>query len=310
MYLTQIPGRLVFLIGAMLIGGNADLWVLRPDLRPVMILVGALATLLGGLLLRAAWTSASTTERRTTRWMIAGALLSAIPFAGSPIGARCIIVPWIGGAFVISLVLSCWWTTLRRRPGLSYRLLSVACWGLAALHLVLAPLQRLATPFLLRRMMFEELAASVQAPELGSSPVAGRTLLILNAPDLRIGLHAYFFRQLYRLPMPASWRVLSWAPCAHRFRRTAPDTLEMELLGCELEAPFLREGEIIETSGMQATVVQEGRNGPQRVRFQFDRPLDDRNLLWLIWKDGRLQSVEPPPIGGTLELPRELVDSL
>lgn len=304
-YVTQIPGRLIFLIGAMLTGGHADLWVLRPDFRPAMILVAAVITLLGGVTLRATWTISSTTERRATGWMTAGALLSAIPFAGSPIGSRCIIIPWIGGAVAIALVLNRWWTTLRQRPGLSNRLVGAVCWGLAAIHLVFAPAQRLAAPPLLRQMMYRDVAQAMEDPALSSARLTGRTLVILNTPDLRIGLQGYFFRQLYRLPMPASWRVLSWAPCAHRFRRTAVDSMEMALLGGELQAPYLARGQVIDLVGMQATVADVGRNGPTRVAFRFDRPLDDPTLVLLMWKDGRLQPVEAPAIGATMDVPWE-----
>jgi hypothetical protein len=270
-----------------------------------MILVAAVITLLGGVTLRAAWTVSSTTERRATGWMTAGALLSAIPFAGSPIGSRCIIIPWIGGAVAIALVLNRWWTTLRQRSGLSNRLVGALCWGLAAIHLVFAPAQRLAGPPLLRQMMYRNVAQAMEDPALSSARLTGRTLVILNTPDLRIGLQGYFFRQLYHLPMPASWRVLSWAPCAHRFRRTAVDTMEMTLLDGELRAPYLARGQVIDLVGMQATVADVGRNGPTRVVFRFDRSLDDPTLVLLMWKDGRLQPVEAPAIGATLDVPRE-----
>jgi len=269
-----------------------------------MILAALAITILGGVLLRAACATRSTTERRNTPWLIAGALLSAIPFAGSPIGSRCILMPWIGGAAVIALILNHWWTTLRRRPGLSNRLLSSLCWGLAAIHLVLAPVGRLVAPLLLRQILFRDLAYAMEDPYLNSERLAGRTLVIPNAPAFPIGLHALPFRQLYRLPLPAAWRILSWAHGSHRFRRTAADALEMELVDGELEAPHLFKGQIITVAGMQATVGEVGRQGPTLVRFHFDRSLDDSNFIFLIWKDGRLQPIVPPAIGGILELSR------
>jgi len=63
-------------------------------------------------------------------------------------------------------------------------------------------------------------------------------------------------------------------------------------------------GDVIDVAGMHATVTAVGRNGPNRVRFRFDRPLDDPGFVFLIWKDGRLQSVAPPAIGEVLELSR------
>ncbi len=302
LYITQIPGRLVFIIGALLLGGNADVWILRPDLRPMMILVAMLITCLGGILLHAVWPSFSTTEQRATRWLFAGTFFAALPFAGSPIGSRCIIVPWIGGALIVTLVLTNWWSVLRHQPGFRARVLSGSCWGLAVVHLVLAPIQRLAGPYLLRQMLFGDVARAVGSPLLGTDGLEGRTPVILNAPDLRVGLHGYFFRQLYRLPMPAAWRVLSWARGPHHFHRSAADSLEMQLEGGGLHAPYLVTGERIEILGMQATVTEIGRNGPTHVTFRFDRPLDDPTFIWLIWNEGHLQAVTLPPIGGTLDV--------
>jgi hypothetical protein len=309
-YVTQIPGRLAFLVGAMLIGGNADLWVMRPDFRPAMILIAVVITLIGGLLLRAVWQTPATTEQHAARWLLAGALLSAIPFAGSVIGLRCLVVPWIGGSVAVALVLTRWWTALRPRAGAYYRLVGVLCWGLAIIHLGFAPVQRLAMPFLLQRLMFRDLATAVQDPDLGLDRLAGRSLVILNAPDFRIGLHAFFFLKLYRLPMPASWRVLSWTSCSHRFHRLAADTIDMELVGGEVEAPHLTKGQVIDVAGMRATVTEMDRRGPTRVRFRFDRPLEDPNFVFAMWKDGHLQLVEPPAIGMTLEVPWRLVNPL
>src|SRR5262249_40795162 len=154
------------------------------------------------------------------------------------------------------------------------------------------------------------LARAVEDPQLGGGPLAGRTLVILNAPDFRIGLHAYFFRQLYRLPMPDAWRVLSWAPCSHRFRRTAVDAMEMELLDGELNAPALGGGETINVEGMQARVNETRAHGPTRVTFRFARPLDDPSFVFLMWKNGRLQPVSLPPVGGLLDLPWEAANPL
>jgi len=115
-----------------------------------------------------------------------------------------------------------------------------ACAVLALIHLGIAPIQRLAFPYLLRQMMHERLVTAMQQAELDPERLAAQRVIVLRAPDLVVGLHAFFYRTLYRLPMPISWRTLSWAPCSHRFRRIAVDTLEMELVGGELEAPTWR----------------------------------------------------------------------
>ena len=113
-FLIQLPVRLVVLMGAMLAGGNADLWVLRPHLRPVMFGAGMFFVAVFAMLLRAVWARISTEERQAARWLTAGSLASAIPFTGTPIGSRCLVVPFIGGSVVIALVLHYWWKERRR----------------------------------------------------------------------------------------------------------------------------------------------------------------------------------------------------
>jgi hypothetical protein len=57
---------------------------------------------------------------------------------------------------------------------------------------------------------------------------------------------------------------------------------------------------------MEATVLAAGEHGPSRVRFRFDRSLDDPSLTLLAWHDGRLRRVDPPPVGGTIEISSEV----
>ena len=46
-----------------------------------------------------------------------------------------------------------------------------------------------------------------------------------------------------------------------------------------------------------------GNHGPTRVRFTFDRDLDDPSLVFLAVRTGTLQRVERPAVGETLRLP-------
>jgi hypothetical protein len=301
-FAVELPGRLAFLLGAMCLGGGADLWVLRPDLRPGLMGLGAAVLVVMALLLRAVWPTLTDAERRPVRWLIAGAALSAIPFAGTPIGSRCLVIPLIGGAVAFAVVIQRWWTVLRRPPRTGRHLLRVACVVLAVIHLGLAPLSRLATPALLREMMSTRVATAMEEAELDAASLAGQTVVLLHAPDIAVGFHSFFYRRLHRMPMPDRWRALSWAPHAHRFHRTGADTLEMEIVDGSIEARHLRVGDVVEIDGLWATVLETGRSGPSRVEFRFDRPVDDPTMVLLAWRDGRLQRVAPPVLGESLLL--------
>ncbi len=302
-FLEQLPGRLAVLLGGMVAGGNIDLWVLRPQLRTLMILAGAVLTALFATLLRSVWKSAAAPERRTVRWLLVGAVMSSVPFAGTPIGSRCLVIPWIGGAAAVALVLRGWWTALRHGRGGVRRLAGCACMLLALLHLVLAPVQRLATPLLLRRLMSSRLQVAMSGEALAPERIAGKTVVLLATPDIVVGFHSYFYRTLFRLPMPSAWRVLAWGSCAFRFSRVDANTLALEAVGGEISSLGLRTGDMVRLQDMRATVTGHNAGGITRAEFRFSAPLDDPVLYFLAWRNGRLQHVPPPSRGEALFLP-------
>ncbi|MBN2358234.1 MAG: hypothetical protein JXR83_02195, partial [Deltaproteobacteria bacterium] len=270
--------------------------------RPVFMAVGAALLLLLAVLMRAVWPGVPTAERSALRWLTIGAMAAAVPFAGAPIGSRCLVLPLLGGSAAIAAVLRQGWSSLRHQERTRSRLAGAGCILLAAIHLGVAPIQRLASPPVLRWLMNTRLVEAMQQVELDAERLASQRVVVLRAPDLVVGLHAFFYRQLYRLPMPGSWRTLSWARAEHRFTRTAGDTLELELIGGALAAAALRPGSSVELSGMRAVVRAVDDRGVTRVEFKFDRSLDDPALWFLGWRDGRLRRVEQPPVGGAISL--------
>jgi hypothetical protein len=278
----------------MVAGGSADLWIIRPDLQPV--LVSAAAALVAGFawLFRAAWSDASDAERREGRWLVAGAIASAVAFVGAPLGSRCLVLPMLGGSVAVALVLHHGWRSRWSGP------LVAGVVAVAIVHLALAPLGRLCAPYLMRRMMSDRLEAAVADAPLDDAHLSGQRVVVLHAPDFIIGLHVAAVRALRRQPMPRSWRLLSWAPYPYRFTRTAPDTLELALTGGSITAPDLQLGDVVALDGMRATVLAADGRGPSRVAFQFDRPLDDPTLWFLTWRDDHLEHIVPPPVGHEL----------
>ena len=295
-FLAILPGAWLFLQGALVAGGSADLWLLRPDLQPAFALIGGALVLGFAWLLRATWASSSADERRAGRWAIAGTAASVVPFAGTPIGSRCLVLPMVGGAVAIALVLQHWWTGPRRS-----RAVSAACITLAVIHLVVAPVGRLAAPYVLRRMLYDRVATAMEQVDLDAATLARRRVVVLRAPDFVLGLHPFFFRVLHRLPMARSWRTLSWAAARHRYTRTDSRTLVLDLIDGQLEGPTFAVGDTIVLDGLSATVMARNDAGPIRIRFDFDRPLDDPDLVFLTWRSDRLQPAIVPPIGEALE---------
>jgi hypothetical protein len=300
-FLIELPGRWLFLSGALLAGGNADLWLLARDLRPAFIAVAAAIVVAFAIALRIVWRDATADERRGGRWLIAGAAAATVPFAGTPIGSRCLVLPMIGGSVAIAFVLHGWWTA-RQGAATTSRIVAVAGVLLAVVHLVGAPVARLAAPYVLRQMMHDRLVTAVLGTDVDAERLPSQRVVVLRAPDFMMGLHPLVYRALYRLPMARSWRTLSWAPGAHRFTRTAADTLDLEIVGGAIDAPLLEAGQVIALEGMRVTVLARDGRGPTRIRFQLDRPLDDPAVVLLAWDVDRFGRVGVPPVGGTLSL--------
>ena len=62
------------------------------------------------------------------------------------------------------------------------------------------------------------------------------------------------------------------------------------------EAP-LRAGDVVEVTGMRATVLDLGVVGPARLRFEFDRDANDPSLTWVIEVYNGYRDSPPPAIG-------------
>jgi len=96
------------------------------------------------------------------------------------------------------------------------------------------------------------------------------------------------------------------APYGHRVTRTAADTLELELVDGEIEAPNLDVGDVVALDGMRANVLARGDGGTAVRRGynsgSIDRSLDAATLQFLTWRQGRLRRVVLPAIGREIVL--------
>lgn len=303
LFLFELPARLAVLMGGIVLGGNADWWLLRPDLRPIIVTIGVAASLSFAALVVAASRDGIAQERAVVRWLATATVLSAVPFAGTPIGSRCLLVPFVGGAALLAVVIARWWTAWRHDAGVRARLLRASAAGLAVIHFAVAPLGRIGGPLLVRQMLTARVADALDTAGLDPGTLPKQTAVVLAAPNIVIGLHVAFYRVLYRLPMPAAWRVLSWSPGTHRFVRTGVDTLEMDISSAGFDDARLGAGSSVSLRGLEATVLSTEHGGQTHVRFRFDRSLDDASVTLLARRDDHLERVAVPQIGETLVIP-------
>ena len=135
--------------------------------------------------------------------------------------------------------------------------------------------------------------------------------ILMTGPDPLVSLYPPIVRavcQQRRVTAGYSWQTISQALCSHRVTRTAANGLEVEVIGgsmlnTELERLFrspkrpLALGQEIDLGYMKVTVLELGSAGPSRVGLEFEKPLEDPSLWFLVWKDSGLRKFVPPRIG-------------
>jgi hypothetical protein len=321
-FLLAFPGRFLALAGSMIVGGHAELWMF-PSIRLYIILIAVLIIILFTILFKKVSSLSGdrtrlypeTNENRHTRtaqligsprrgvrWMLLGSVISLIPFSAASPGARCLVVPFVGGAVIISFVLYYWWNSVRKLPCLKLRFLSIFCWLLLFIHFVFAPVQRFVGPGFAKQVFANRLKSVLEKAEFNHQQPPQK-IVLLTVPDFSIGLHSYYYQKLNREPMPESWWVLSWENCGHRIFRSGTNSFELELINGSINRSFLKKGTVIELTGMAVTVLKVDKDGVRCIEFRFDCSLDDSSLQFLAWIDGRLKAVQMPPIGQSIFLP-------
>lgn len=302
-FLLAFPGRSLALAGSMIVGGHAELWMF-PSIRLYMILIAVLIIIFLFIGLKKASSFASAKEKKSARWMLVGSVISLIPFSAASPGARCLVVPFLGGAVVISFVLYYWWKSARKLPGLKIRFLSIFCWLLLFIHFVFAPIQRFVGPGFAKEVFVNRLESVIEQAEFNHQQPPQK-IVLLTVPDFSIGLHSYYYQKLNREPLPESWWVLSWENCDHRVYRSGTNSFELELINGSINRPFLKQGTVIKLTGMEVTVLKADKEGAKCIEFRFDRSLNDPSLQFLAWIDEGLKGIQIPPVGQSIFLPGE-----
>lgn len=312
-WLLALAGRLPALLGGLFLGVPVDLWAFVESSRPWLVGVGVAAVVLMALVLRAAWGGLSEDERRHTRWLLAGAVLSLLPVASTIPTNRLLLVPSLGGAVAVAAVLRHAWRSRpqawRPRPvaaaaallALAHFALAVPGWAL--LHYAIGEGQRLSEH---RQQVLER--------ELDVGRVSQQRVVLLSSPDPVVAMYTAMGWLVRGRPVPRAWWTLSMAPGEHVVTRTGPDTLELErtqgpFFASEWEqlyrAPLvaLAPGDTVELQGLRVQVLEGDAQGPRRLRFTFDTPLEDPSLVLLQWREGALHKVPPPSPGERRVLP-------
>lgn len=306
-YVKEMPGRILGLIGAHLFGAPIDAWAFFPATRLFFAALGVAALIFLSILLHRAWPTLDERDRSGLRWLIPGGILSMLPIIAAFPMSRLLLGPSIAGSAVIAVVLTQWWMTRvkgRIRP------IGIVCGYIAFIHIVVAivawPLQSGIVTFIGR----EAERVYTNAP-IDDARVAEQNLYLIAAND---PLYTPIIRRLAGSPVPRSWHCLSGSSSDHVFTRTAADTFELESKEYALVqgvfADILRDidanpfavGDTIKLldAKIEVLAVMEGR--PTKIRVRCNKPLDDPSIVFLQWKDYRIQPFALPPVGESREV--------
>lgn len=252
-------------------------------------------------------------EHRELRFWVVGMALALLPVAATFPSNRLLL--FVGfGAFPVAALVVCHYlgaaSTSRRSP--RYRLGRGVAWALLLTHLVLAPLLK---PLGTRSVVLlgEPMIAAADSL-MRYEDLADRDVVFVNAPDtLLFVTNAPTLLTLAGVPAPRRLRALSSGPTAIEIERVGERELELRLesglFSGVLGTLFRHPGETFEPGaerrleGMRASVEEVGGdNVPRVVRYAFDRPLTDPELLWLRWDGEGWAAFEPPALGTTTRL--------
>ncbi len=307
--------RMVVMVGDQLGRLPSDLWSFVPALRPVLLAQGLIGVVAVGLWLRFAWHELEPDERSALRWMLPGALLALIPAVAVEPAARQLLVPGLGGAVLLAVLIRAGlrhWDRRKEKLGVA-RLTMIAAIALLCMHLPSPPISWYASTSALTRIARQGTALAAQTVPL-LADADGEHVVVLVAPDAAVGV--YLPLELYRrdVPFPASWHTLSLAPHDLRWTRTDARTLRFDVVDGELLATHgermgrhprypLAAGDEVELGFARLRVDAVGEHGPTGFSLRFDDSAALERVRWLSWDGDALQPVDPPAVGEAGTLP-------
>jgi hypothetical protein len=290
---------------------SPEVWLSFPAWRVWHVLIGYFAIALGGGLI---WRFVRRTERsHPLRWLSAGAALSLLPCAGSLPEDRLLSASTLGVSALCASALLLGLPWVRKAASKRTRLLRALLYGL----LLWLPVGAL-------RRSFAEAQALSQSAEstrlwsldadLPTQASATTRVYVLAAGDFNTAVNLPWLRQLHGRPLPQAYRRLCPGPLPVDVTRSADRTLEINVLtnamrGTALPSLYraadapMHVGDQVELPGLRVDVLGVFEDNPSRVRFTFDRSIDDPTLWFLIAGNDGLRHQAMPALHETRRVP-------
>lgn len=307
-FLREGPGRLVMLIASQMANVPVEGGVLEAALETPLLIASLCATLLVAGLLYWSWPSLAPAEKQVVRWLLIGALLSAAPSLATFPSSRLLLLPSLGGAVAVAVILRHAWRQMRNGHAASRCLVYV----LVVLHAGIPALVWIATPGVIRLVNDRFIEITTDAP-LGPA-ATDTTYIFVNAPDPMLGVYTPLVRDFHGYARPQGWYTLVMTPLDLALRRPDARSLDIEVLNGEIlgslferlfrtEDNPLKMGDRIPLRGMALEITEMGTRGPTRLQLESERDFDGDAYQFLVWKDLAIQRIDPPAIGEEMIVP-------
>jgi hypothetical protein len=295
--------RLPVLIANALLAVPAEFSVI--GLAVPLAIAGIVAALAMAALWRACAPRASEEERAAVRWLVPGAVASVLVGLGGFPGARLLVLPNLGFAYFLALLVRYGFATGR---GAIPRRMTAGI--VVALHFVLSPLGGFVN---VRSAAAMARATERVAHDAVAAMRGAHHVFLLAASDPMVSMYAPAV-MVAQQPQDGCWVWISGAHADMRIARDKPGALTLEPVGTSfLRAPFeslfrapsvaWHAGDVARVCGGEVRVTALAGGDPSRIELAVDDPLDDPDVALLAWDGGRIVRLAPPPLGASRVIP-------
>jgi hypothetical protein len=295
-----------------------EIWVRFPDWHFFQLLLGAAALLALGLSFQFYRKGLTAEEQRNIRFLLLGTIAALVPVVGSFPSSRLTVAAYMGIAPAFALFMRELARRLRALPwsrtfGFGARFMSYAAGVAVVVHFQLySPLQANIAAQVDHYMTTGQW---VQAAELNTSNLPEQRVFMISGSEFTT---TFFFSYIWAqagFPLPKSYYPITACPCANLVTRSAHNELVMRGMGAlylasgeenMFQSPYRlwQEGETVQLDAMRVRAEQVVDGHPSRLRFTFDRTLEDPSYVFLIALPFGIVRWFPPAIGQQMLVPR------
>lgn len=262
-----------------------------------MAILGALSTLILAPWLWSVVRAAPPEVRRHLSWLTLGMLLAVLPQLAGVLGPRSFLVPSLGSAAIVSVLVVSAFSKPRFLPKagagvllIAHGLLGVGAWVVGSL---------------VYARIIADAETNYEVMGLHERNAADRSYVVISAAEVFSGFYAPFQFAAENRTRVGSWRLLSLCECDHTLTRLGERSFEVQLDGDLLSTPFaavLRSprqppklGDRVQLTDMAIEVLAvDDQAQPTRFSVELKRP--ELHEFWA-WSDGRMERFSLPAPG-------------